>query len=264
MTEANIENYINIKDYPINNLNWKKNIRDRYIKTGILSFKNFIPKDSIQELQNESKSKLKYAYFNPQKHNVYLKPQDQSLPLDHPRNIYVSSSKGCITDDLISKNSLLRKLYNSLSFISFISFITGNKKLYPYKDKLSSINIHFARSGEELGWHFDNSSFAITLMINDVSAGGEFEYTQPIRGETIEKDKEFKNVSMVLNNKYKTTKVAMKPGGLLLFNGKNSMHRVTKVKSNEIRILAVLPYNDKPGVSLSTSAQMTFYGKSEN
>ena len=31
MTEANIENYINIKDYPINNLNWKKNIRDQYI-----------------------------------------------------------------------------------------------------------------------------------------------------------------------------------------------------------------------------------------
>ena len=160
MTEANIENYINIKDYPINNLNWKKNVRDQYIKNGILSFKNFIPKDSIKELQNESKSKLKYAYFNPQKHNVYLKPQDQSLPLDHPRNIYVSSSKGCITDDLISKDSLLRKLYNSLSFISFISFITGNNKLYPYKDKLSSINIHFARSGEELGWHFDNSSFA--------------------------------------------------------------------------------------------------------
>ena len=105
--------------------------------------------------------------------------------------------------------------------MNFVSFITGNNKLYPYKDKLSSINIHFARSGEELGWHFDNSSFAITLMINDVSAGGEFEYTQPIRGETVEKDKEFKNVSMVLNNKLKTTKVAMKPGGLLLFNGKN-------------------------------------------
>ena len=50
----------------------------------------------------------------------------------------------------------------------------------------------------------------------------------------------------------------MKSGGLLLFNGKNSMHRVTKVNCDEIRILAVLAYNDKPGVSLSKSAQMTF------
>ena len=39
----------------------------------------------------------------------------------------------------------------------------------------------------------------------------------------------------------------MKSGGLLLFNGKNSMHRVTKVNCDEIRILAVLAYNDKPG-----------------
>ena len=47
------------------------------------------------------------------------------------------------------------------------------------------------------------------------------------------------------------------------FSGVNSL-RHGKVKSNETRILAVLAYNDKPGVSLSTSAQMTFYGKSEN
>ena len=264
MTEENIKNYINIKDYPINDLNWKKSMRDEYSRTGILSLSNFVSKDSIYEIQNESKSKLKYAYFNPQKHNVYLKPQDQSLSLDHPRNIRVSSSKGCITDDLINKYSSLRYIYNSLFFINFISFVTGNSKLFPYKDTLSSINVHFARMGEELGWHFDNSSFAITLMINDVSVGGEFEYTQPIRGSKIEKNQEFKNVSQVLNNKFKTSKVAMKPGGLLLFNGKNSMHRVTKVRSDETRILAVLAYNDKPGVSLSTSAQMTFYGKSEN
>jgi hypothetical protein len=55
----------------------------------------------------------------------------------------------------------------------------------------------------------------------------------------------------------------MKSGGLLLFNGKNSMHRVTKVNCDEIRMLAVLAYNDKPGVSLSKSAQMTFYGRTD-
>ena len=58
-------------------------------------------------------------------------------------------------------------------------------------------------------------------------------------------------------------KISMKSGGLLLFNGKNSMHRVTKVNCDEIRMLAVLAYNDKPGVSLSKSAQMTFYGRTD-
>jgi hypothetical protein len=50
-------------------------------------------------------------------------------------------------------------------------------------------------------------------------------------------------------------------GGLLLFNGKNSMHRVTKVIGDDIRILAVLAYNQEKGISLSKSAQKTFYGK---
>ena len=73
--------------------------------------------------------------------------------------------------------------------------------MFPYKDTLSSINVHFARMGEELGWHFDNSSFAITLMINDVSVGGEFEYTQPIRGSKIEKNQEtMKRVVEILHD----------------------------------------------------------------
>ena len=53
----------------------------------------------------------------------------------------------------------------------------------------------------------------------------------------------------------------MKPGGMLLFNGKDSMHRVTKVNCDEVRILAVFAYNKEPGISLSKSAQKTFYGK---
>ena len=261
MITEDLNNCINIKDFPINDLQWKKIKRDEYDRTGILSLENFITKESVNELQNESMSKLKYAYFNPQLHNVYLKPFNNSLPLDHPRNTNVRSSKGCITDDLIDENSSLRKIYNSLNFINFIAYVTRNKKLFPYDDKLSSINIHFAREGEELGWHFDNSSFAITIMINDVSSGGSFEYTKPIRGQQIPKSDEFKNVSDVLEGQFETSTISMKPGGLLLFNGKNSMHRVTKVKCNETRVLAVLAYNDKPGVSLSASAQMTFYGK---
>jgi len=41
--------------------------------------------------------------------------------------------------------------------------VLNEESLYKYDDNLSSINIHFAKTGQELGWHFDNSSFAITL-----------------------------------------------------------------------------------------------------
>ena len=262
--KIDLANFINFSSNPIDNISWNNEMRNEYNKYGILSLNNFLTKDSIGTLKEESISKIKYAYFNPKEHNVYLKPFDNSFPKDHPRNINVLSSKGCITDDIISEHSPLRIIYNSLIFKNFISFITGQKKLFPYEDKFSSINIHYARKGEKLGWHFDNSSFAITLMINDVSIGGEFEYTSQIRGNKILKSKEYKNVSNVLNNNFSTKKISMKAGGLLLFNGKNSMHRVTQVKCDETRVLAVLAYNNQPGVSLSNSAQMTFYGKTGN
>ena len=264
MEKTDLADFINFSENPIDDISWNNKMRNEYNKNGILSLKNFLTEYSIGMLKEESISKIEYAYFNPKEHNVYLKPGDNSFPKDHPRNINVFSSKGCITDDIIDKQSPLRVIYNSLIFKHFISVVTGQEKLFPYEDKLSSINIHYTRKGEELGWHFDNSSFAITLMINDVSIGGEFEYTSQIRGEKILKTKEYQNVFNVLNDNFSTKIASMKAGGLLLFNGKNSMHRVTKVKCNETRVLAVLAYNNQPGVSLSNSAQMTFYGKTDN
>jgi len=53
----------------------------------------------------------------------------------------------------------------------------------------------------------------------------------------------------------------MDPGSLVLFRGRNSMHRVTPNESDKTRMLAVLAYNSEAGVVLSESARMTFYGR---
>ena len=98
-------------------------------------------------------------------------------------------------------------------------------------------------------------------MIKPVKQGGVFEYTSKIRGDNISHEREFETVSKILNDDFPIKSISMKAGGLLLFNGKNSMHRVTKVIGDETRILAVLAYNENKGVSLSKSAQKTFYGK---
>ena len=34
-----------------------------------------------------------------------------------------------------------------------------------------------------MGWHYDNASFAITLMIQAPEAGGEFEYLEKLRNK---------------------------------------------------------------------------------
>jgi len=53
----------------------------------------------------------------------------------------------------------------------------------------------------------------------------------------------------------------MEPGALVLFRGRNSMHRVTPTKGKTTRMLVVLAYNTEAGITLSDSAKQTFYGR---
>ena len=64
-----------------------------------------------------------------------------------------------------------------------------------------------------------------------------------------------------LVNRCSPKKLKMENGSLVLFRGKNAIHRVTPTKGDLTRILSVLAYNSSPNVKLSESARMTFFGK---
>ena len=132
---------------------------------------------------------------------------------------------------------------------------------------MSSINIHYARLGEELGWHFDNSSFAVTLMIHPVKNGGELEFVRDVRDADSPDPAEkmgFDLAERILDGdeSVKVQSMALAAGDLLLFRGRNTLHRVTpNGDATGVRQLAVLAYNNAPGVSLSEESRMTFYGR---
>ena len=212
---------------------------------GALVLPDFLSPAATDAVLSEALQQQHLAYFCEQKHNVYLTESDPTLPPDHPRNRTVSSSKGCITDDQVPSESVLRALYVSQNFRRFLCSVLGEESLHEYADPLSSINIHYASEGQELGWHFDNSSFATTLMIQSPSAGGVFEYIRNFRDSGVGEPS-----SLIMN-----------PGALVLFRGRNAIHRVTPVVGSRVRILAVLAYNSEPDISLSEPARMTFYGR---
>jgi hypothetical protein len=178
----------------------------------------------------------------------------------HARNRLVASSKGCITDEDIPPDSPLRTLYDAPLFRAFVCAVLGETQIYPYADKLSSINLHYAHTGQELGWHFDNSSFAITLLIQKPQAGGVFEYISHLR-DADRGDMNYSGVASALDGQTAVQQLAMEPGDLVLFRGRNAMHRVTPTEGPVTRMLVVLAYNSQPGVALSESARMTFYGR---
>ena len=234
--------------------------KEQLDREGALTLPNFLSETTLESLVTEALRAEPQAYFTAATHNVYLTPNDESLADDHVFNRQVTSTKGCVCDDVIAESSPLRTLYNSDVFKAFICAILGEDQLHPYADPLSSINIHYAPEGKELGWHFDNSEFAITLLLQAPEAGGAFEYVKDLR-DADQGDMNFKGVDAVLNGDAPVDTLPFEPGTLVLFRGRNSMHRVTPTIGKTTRYLVVLAYNGQPGISLSENARQTFYGR---
>lgn len=234
--------------------------KEQLDREGALTLPNFLSATTLESLVTEALRAEPQAYFTAATHNVYLTPNDESLADDHVFNRQVTSTKGCVCDDVIAQSSPLRTLYKSDVFKAFICAILGENQLHPYADPLSSINIHYAPEGKELGWHFDNSEFAITLLLQAPDAGGTFEYVKDLR-DADQGDMNFEGVDAVLNGDAPVDTLPFEPGTLVLFRGRNSMHRVTPTIGNTTRYLVVLAYNGQPGISLSENARQTFYGR---
>lgn len=251
---------VDCEKHPIESEVYRAHCKKILDAEGLLVLQNLVLPEAIQEILDDAGRKKHLAYYCTNEHNVYLTPSDEFFALSHARNRTVVSSKGCITDDQVSVKSPLRILYNASEFQDFLCALLGEESLYKYDDNLSSINIHYAHEGQELGWHFDNSSFAITLLIQEPEAGGIFEYVRDFRDSANNK-MNYEGVKGLLNGEYTPSVLSIEPGDLVLFRGRNSVHRVTPTKGGRVRILSVLAYNTEPGVQLSESARMTFYGK---
>ncbi len=257
---TDLSNLLDLDVYPIDDQLFGRQCRQTLAEEGVLVLPGFVRTAAVEHIKAEGKTVQADAYYTQSSHNVYLAPSDNKYPEAHCRNRLVESTKGCVTTDQIPAGSLLHTLYNAQIFKSFLCRVLEEEALYEYADQLSSINMHYASAGQELGWHFDNSSFAITLLIQKPSGGGEFQYVKNVR-DADAGDMNFEQTEAILNGDCAVESLAMDPGTLVLFRGRNSMHRVTPVTGNTTRMLVVLAYNSEPGIALSESASNTFYGR---
>ncbi len=251
---------VDLEKYPLGNEKFRAECKCTLDEYGALVLRSFVKPEAIRTIQDQGREHQHLAFYTVSDHNIYLTPADDAYHSDHPRNRLVASSKGCITDDQIPNESALHTLYDAEEFRDFLCAVLDVPQLHEYADPLSSINLHYASEGQELGWHFDNSSFAITLMIQNPVDGGKFEYVKDVR-DADAGEMNFKLSGQVLDGEIEPEALEMESGALVLFRGRNSMHRVTPTIGDRTRMLVVLAYNTEPGVSLSESARMTFYGR---
>ena len=257
----NLRTIIDFQRHPIDDLNsYARHCRSELQKNFILILNNFLTKEALVKLQHEAQALHDKAFYCSQNHNIFLTEKNTRLDDSHPCNIEIISNKGCVPHDLIPHDSHLRIIYNSAVFQSFIQSVLSLDKIHPYADTLSSINYNYYEKNQQLGWHFDNASFAITLMIQSSASGGSFQYVVDARNV----EKNILNVQLidsVLQNKHPAEELRGEEGTLVLFYGRNYLHRVLPVTSKKNRILVTLNYNLKKSIELSENARLTFFGR---
>ncbi|MFP2769627.1 2OG-Fe(II) oxygenase [Oceanisphaera sp. KMM 10153] len=257
---STLNTILDLSAYPIDDPDFRAECRNTLARTGALVLPSFMTPKAVEQVRQDGLEKQHLAYYTTNQHNVYLSESDPAFGEDHAHNQKVTSSKGCITDDVIGEDSPLRILYNAERFRDFMSYVLDEEQLYEFADPLSSITLHYADEGQELGWHFDNSSFATTLLIQKPVDGGVFEYVENMR-DADRGEMNYEGVERVLKGEVKVKQLSMEPGALVLFRGRNAIHRVTPTEGDITRMLVVLAYNTQPNVALSETARMTFYGR---
>jgi len=251
---------IDLQSHPISETEFQQQCRKELNDDGAIVLTRFLTAHALESIRAEGEAMKNLAYYTAQKHNIYISDGDPEYCAEHIRNKLVVSTKGCLTDDQIGSRSVLRLVYDNIDFRSFLKSVLEEAELHPYADDCSSINLHYASEGQELGWHFDNSSFATTLLIQKPEDGGEFQYVRGVR-DAERGEMNFESAAKVVCGDVEPSKLAIEAGDLVLFRGKNAIHRVTPTVGKVTRMLAVLAFNNQPGIALSASARKTFYGR---
>lgn len=230
-------------------------------REGILVFNDFLSAKAIKQLQKEAALLKPTAYRSTSAYNLYVLPTDPNLPSDSPRNRKFQTTKGCIPDDRIPGESYLRTIYDSKAFRTFLCRLLKIEVLYPYADTLSSININYYDPGDALEWHFDNADFAITLLVKKAKKGGSYEYFTDMRYAK-NGEENYEQVRRCIDGEVEPQKKSLSEGGLMIFRGNQSLHRVTEVEEGE-RVLVTFNLNTRPGIPLSEKSRQTFFGRTK-
>ncbi|MGH8247149.1 MAG: HalD/BesD family halogenase, partial [Gammaproteobacteria bacterium] len=244
---VNLGTLVDLSRYPISNgfdladRTLVEVCRAQLAQNGVCVLKDFMRPAAVAAAVADLQDRLADAYYCENTHNPYLAADDPGYPPDHPRNRPQVSDLGCLADDRIPDRSSLRVLYQSPDLRGFIAAVLGVERLYPYADPLGSLNVNVFRPGQQLGWHFDNADYAITVMLQSATTGGVYEYVPFARSAD---DDNYETITAVLDgDRRRIRQLAMGPGALVLFRGRYSLHRVTPVEGTRPRLVAVLSYD---------------------
>jgi hypothetical protein len=260
------QDMVDLARYPIADLSsaqsteFVQRCRRQYGASGLCMLPGFIRPAALALLAAEAAAVSGQAYFCRNTHTAWLTEDDTGLAPDDIRRQQEQTFVGSVAYDLLAADSHLRQLYLWDPLKDFIAAVLDKQPLYRFADPLGACSINVFVDGGEHGWHFDESEFTVTLMLQPPQSGGAFEYVPQIRG----REDEHEIVADVLaGGRNGVVELPFTAGTLLIFGGRQTLHRVTRVSGTQPRLVPVLCYSEQPDDKNSVTVRQLFWGRSE-
>jgi hypothetical protein len=237
--------------------------RAQLAATGSCLLPGFLLPHAVTGMAAEAASVAPLAHRKPggRGATAYLAAPDESFSEGHPRRRLQTSSVGAVAYDLIPSDSLVRRLYEWDGLLDFLAAALGKETLHRYADPLGALNIATMGADEHLLWHFDQTDFVVSILLQAGERGGDFEYVPNIRSAGAEN---YDRVRRLLDgDRSAVVRLGMEPGTLALFMGRHSIHRVTPIAGSRLRLIALLGYDTEPGTMSSERLKLARYGRTE-
>ena len=234
--------------------------RTMLAQSGACQLHDFVRPEIVTELIAEAQALRPAAHHTDDTHNVYFEPTERwaALPESDVRRHLEHSSKFTAGYDRIAAQSPLRRLFETDELTGFVRRCLGLPELYRDADPAAALSYAIFARGDELGWHFDRSEFAVTIMLAPSPDGGTYEYAQDVRTPTAEN---YDQVAAILaGTSDSVITLHNRPGTLSLFRGRYSIHRVTPNASDTPRVNAVLAYATTRDHVMNEVTRELFYG----
>ncbi len=235
----------------------RRQLRD----TGAAEIQGFISTAALPTLVADADALAARAHRSGGQGTAYLEFPDFTLPPDHPRLHFADYAVGAVPYDITPRTSPLRLLYEWDPLKDLIAAALDRGPIFRYADPFGALNLAVMGDGDQLQWHFDQTDFVVSLAIQSATAGGAFEVAPRIRQAG---DERYDAVAGLLaGDRTGVETLAMTPGTLLIFEGRNSLHRVSPISGRRWRHVGLLAYDTKPGTMGSDLLRADRYGRTE-
>jgi hypothetical protein len=233
--------------------------REQLKELGACVLPGFINRKGVEVLAAEANELAPRAYHSTVTGNAYLTEIEKDWGKDDPRTITDTTSLGAVAYDQMPESAALRAIYEWDTLMEFLADALGKEKLFRYADPMGALNIAVMGDGDYLRWHFDQTDFVTSILLQSGEGGGEYEFVPMIRNKINENYQQVK--AILQGSREGVITLEIEPGSLVLFEGRNSLHRVTRVTGKTLRLIALLGFDTKPGTQSSEYLRKIRYGR---